>query len=85
MEGGAATRCLIRTGRGKAGVGGSKSAVIYSGLLSPRAGFLSRAKGTGQGRGRGRPPKPQHPKRQQLGPVDDGFFYVRTYVAGRVH
>lgn len=83
MEGGAATRCLIRTGRGKAGVGGSKSAVIYSGLLSPRAGFLSRAKGTGQGRGRGRPPKPQHPKRQQLGPVDDGFFYVRTYVRGR--
>lgn len=38
--------------------------------------------GRGRGRGRGRPPKP-HPKRQQLGPVDDGFFYVRARPAGR--
>lgn len=85
MEGGAATRCLIRTGRGKAGVGGSKSAVIYSGLLSPRAGFLSRAKGTGQGEGEGEATEAAASETATAWTGGRRLFlrtYVRTWQAG---
>lgn len=82
MEGGAATRCLIRTGRGKAGVGGSKSAVIYSGLLSPRAGFLSRAKGTGQGEGEGEATEAAASETATAWTGGRRLF-LRTYVRGR--
>lgn len=68
--------------------GGGRGIEVGSDLfrvIVPARGVFVPCKRHWAGEGEGRPPKPQHPKRQQLGPVDDGFFYVRTYVAGRVH
>lgn len=56
--------------------------MIYSGLLSPRAGFLSRAKGTGQGEGEGEATEAAASETATAWTGGRRLF-LRTYVRGR--